>query len=328
MTVTPFGRLSDGTAVDAITLTGGTLSATILTYGAAIQDLLFNDRRVVVGLATLAEYVEQTAYLGAIAGRYANRIRDGRFTLDGTTYQLACNNGPNHLHGGLIGFDKRVWGIASTAADSVTLTLTSADGDEGYPGEVAATCTYRIVGSTLRIELGATTSKPTILNLAAHSYFNLDQSPTTSGHLLMSPATRYLPVDDSLIPTGEQAPVAGTPFDFRAAKRLGATPGLIVDHNLIVRSAPAAEPELTARVTGPQTGITLEVWSTEPGVQVYDGSWLDMTAKNLSGLPILKNGGFCLEPQRFPDSPNHPEFPTAVLKPGDTYRQITEYRFS
>ncbi len=323
----PFGVLETGESVHAITLTQGRMTANILTYGATIRDLRYEQRRVVRGLPTLAAYETQKAYLGAIVGRYANRIRQGRFSLDGVDYQLACNNPPNHLHGGSVGFDRRVWQVAEHGPTMVTLTLTSPAGEEGYPGTVEVRCVYQLLDTGLRITLNATTDQTTLMNLAAHSYFNLSGQPTIDDHRLTVAAERYLPIDDTAIPTGEPRPVDATDFDLRGGRRLADIIHRPLDHNFIVGPAPLATPRCVAHVSEPHSGLNLEVWSTEPGLQVYDGAWLVVASDDLDGRAIVRNGGLCLEPQRFPDSPNRPDFPSAVLRPGETYQQITEYRF-
>lgn len=339
MTTTRFGVLEDGSAVDRIVITDGVVEAAILTWGAVIQDLRLlgpeGPHRVVLGLETIEDYVAVSPYFGAIAGRYANRIADGRFSLDGVEHRLTLNEaGRTHLHGGFRGFAQRVWKLVETDPTSVTLGLVSPDGEEGYPGRVEATCRYALVpGATtgegrLRIEIAATTDAPTLVNLAAHSYFDLDGAGDSSGHILEVPAEHYTPVDDRLIPTGEIAPVAGTRFDFRSARPVHADPDDPgYDHNFVIGRDRFAEPVLHARLTGPATGTTLEVHSTEPGLQVYDGSGLGLDRPGLGGRRYGRRAGLCLEPQVFPDSPNRPDFPSAVLRPGETYRQVTEYRF-
>ena len=336
MTITPFGVLPDG-GVDRIVLSDGRLEVAILTYGAVIQDLRLlgsgDPRRLVLGLPTIEDYRAASPYFGVIAGRCANRIADGRFTLDGVEHRVTLNEkGRTHLHGGALGFSRKIWTIEAVDATSVTLGLVSPDGEEGYPGTVRATCRYALVpGDTgegrLVIELGATTDAPTLVNLAAHSYFDLDDGPDISAHTLEIPAASYTPVDDRLIPTGEIAPVAGTRFDFRKPRPVHPTaddPGY--DHNFVIAMERSATPRLHARLAGASSGITLEVHSTEPGLQFYDGAGLAMDRPDLDGRIAGRRAALCLEPQVFPDSPNRPNFPSAVLRTGETYRQVTEYR--
>ncbi len=317
----PFGRMDDGATVSEIRLSAGALTLSILTHGARIHGLSFEGKPRVLGFASLDDYLTHAVYAGAVAGRYANRIAGGRFTLDGTQYQLPCNErGRTHLHGGMRGFAHRNWDIIEADDTHVTLGLTSPDGEEGYPGILNVRCTYRLEGNDVRIELTATTNAPTIINLATHSYFNLDGGADILGHRLTIPADHYLPVTDDLIPTGEIAPVAGTAFDFRAAVAVGAR-GQRYDHNFVVSPQRVSEPRLMASLEGPASGTRLEVLSTEPGVQFYDGGYLN-------GGGFGAHAGLCLEPQVFPNSPNEPGFSNAVLRPGEIYRQLTIYRFS
>lgn len=336
MTVTSFGQLADGTEVPLITISGGGLSVGVIGLGAVIRSLNFDAGKGlaprVLGLETLADYLAHSPSMGIVAGRYANRIGGSRFTLDGREIVLAPNEGRNHLHGGPGGFGKRVWSLADAMSDRVVLRLISDDGDQGYPGRVEAVCDYHITGDgVLSITLTATTDAPTIINLATHSYFNLDGSPDILDHRLEIPAETYTPVDAELIPTGDIVPVAGTPFDFRSARPVrllvdGKRAGY--DHNFIVARDKAAAPRLMARVTDGAGTVALAVHSTEPGVQFYDGAYLAVPVKGLGGRTISANGGLCLEPQIFPDTPNKPQFGSAVLRPGETYSQVTEYRFS
>lgn len=333
--VNGFGSCDDGTPVERVRFSGEGLSASILTYGAVIQEMSIETAAgphpVVLGFERLEDYVRYSPYMGCIAGRFANRIRDGRFVLDGGEYQLSLNeNGLSHLHGGNRGFGQRVWRIDELTEGSVSLSLVSPDGEEGYPGCVTVVCTYRLAGPRqLSIELAATTDSPTLVNLAAHSYFNLAAKGDVRDHLLAIHADRYLPVDDNLIPTGELRPVAGTPFDFRSLRQIRhGGPPLLYDHNFVIDLAPVEAPREVARLDAPDGSVTLEVWSTEPGLQFYDGAKIAVPVPGLGGRRYGPFSGLCLEPQRFPDSPNHPGFTNAVLRPGQTYRQITEYRFS
>lgn len=317
--VRDFGTLPDGERVQEVTLSGPDLEVGILSFGAAIKSLRFRGQPMVLSLDTLEQYSAGKVYFGAVAGRFANRVAGGRFTLDGQSYQLACNEkGRTHLHGGERGFSHRNWHIAAAAAGSVTLQHNAADGEEGYPGALAVSCTYAIPSSgALDITLEARCDKPTVVNLATHSYFNLDSGGSIVDHSLMIPADRYLPVDDDKIPTGEQAPVTDTPFDFRRLRRIGDLP---YDHAFVLPQAAGGAPRPVARLQGARSGIMLDIASTEPTVQFYDGHMLSIG-------PYRSRAGLCLEPQRFPDAPNQPGFPSAVLRPGEVFRQITQYRF-
>ena len=278
---------------------------------------------MVAGFDALEPYLDQGAYIGAIAGRYANRIAAGRFTLDGRPYQLSLNErGKAHLHGGHVGFDKKIWTITAASADAVSLALHSPAGEEGYPGAVDAVCTYRIADPLmLTIELTATTDAPTVINLTGHSYFNLDGSSDIRDHRLMIPAEEYLPVASDLIPK-HPAPVAGTGYDFRTSRQIGREGAY--DNTFILGWERSAEPRLAARLASASGDLAMDLLSTEPGVQFYDGAFLD--AKS-AGRSYGGYGGLCLEPQCFPDTPNRPEFPSCVLRPGETYRHVIAHRF-
>lgn len=343
----PFGTTEDGTAVDLFTLTNAHgLEARIMTYGATVVSLRVPDRTgklddVVLGYPSLAGYLDRSPYFGSTIGRYGNRIGKGRFTLDGKTHQLATNDGPNHLHGGAKGFDKVVWSVDSSRTDSSTtlaFAYTSPAGEEAYPGTLHVRVTYTLTDrGELRIDYAATTEAPTIVNLTHHSYFNLAGPGTRDilGHELMIPADRYTPVDSTLIPTGELASVERTPFDFRTPTVIGAridqddvqlTRGRGYDHNWVLNRQ-GTELTLAARLTEPTTGRTLEVVSTEPGIQFYSGNFLDGTIIGKEGRVYRHRYGLCLEPQHFPDSPNKPTFPSTVLRPGQEYRSTTVFRF-
>lgn len=344
----PFGTLPDGSPVEIFTLTNaGGMEVRAMTYGGIIVSLRVPDRDrrmddVVLGFDTAAEYVTKNSpYFGAIVGRYANRIAKGRFTLDGQTHQLAINNGPNHLHGGLKGFDKVIWRgepFKNDAGAGVVFTHASADGDQDYPGTLQARVTYMLTDrNELTVDYHATTDQPTIVNLTQHSYFNLagQGSRTILGHQLQINADRYTPVDATLIPTGERSPVEGTPLDFRKQRVLGSyidadheqiRNGGGYDHNFVLRPAGTA-PQLAARVFEPTTGRTLEIATTEPGLQFYSGNFLDGTLAGKQGRVYKKRTGFCLETQHFPDSPNHPDFPSTVLRPGQEYTSRTVWTF-
>lgn len=348
ITSRPFGTAPDGAAVTLYTLTNANgLEAGIITYGGIIVSLKTPDRTgamadIVLGFDTLDGYLKGHPYFGAIVGRYGNRIANGQFVLDGKTYPLAKNNGPNALHGGLKGFDKAVWKarIVEAAGDrALELTHVSPDGDEGYPGKLSVTVTYTLTAhDELRIAYRATTDKPTVVNLTNHTYFNL-AGPAGADilqHQVMLDADRFTPVSDTLIPTGELRPVQGTPFDFRTATAIGARIngtdeqlrfGKGYDHNFVLdhRSDPQ---HLAARVTDPSSGRVLEMRTSEPGVQFYTGNFLDGTLKGKGGKTYGQRAGFCLETQHYPDSPNQPKFPSAVLRPGARYDTTTVYRFT
>lgn len=328
-----FGALPDGAPARCIGIARGDLSADIITYGAAIRDLRIGGRSVVLGFDTLDDYLAHSPYFGAIAGRHANRICGGRFRLDGKEHVLERNEaGRHHLHGGAAGFGKRLWSLADHGAAHVELTLVSPDGEGGYPGRVEARCRYEIgADACFRITLSAETDRATLVNLAAHSYFNLDGTPDILGHDLTIEAEAYLPVTGEAIPTGEIRPVAGTPFDFRTPRAIGAAGGgaaTAYDHNFCLSPAATADPRSVARLAGPLSGLVMDVLSTEPGLQFYDGYKLAVPCPGLGGRRYGARAGLCLEPQRWPDSPNHEAFAGAVLRPGERYRQVTEYRFS
>lgn len=340
-----FGVMPDGTRIDQYVLTNGRgMKASVITYGAILTELTAPDRNgkwddVVLGCDNLQGYLKGHPYFGAVCGRVANRIAKGKFTLDGKEYTLAVNNGPNALHGGLKGFDKAVWkeiGVATRLGQSsVTLSYRSPDGEEGYAGNLTVTLTYTLGSdNSLRIDYTATTDKPTPLNLTNHTYFNLAgaQAKDILDHEIMFNADRYTPTDDTLIPTGELRAVQGTPLDFTQPQRIGAridqlkpNPGGY-DNNFVLRNG--AGLKLAARATEPTTGRVLEMHTTEPGVQFYTGNFLDGKVIGKSGVAHGKHAAFCLEAQHFPDSVNHPNFPSTILKPGETYRQTTVYKFS
>jgi aldose 1-epimerase len=345
LTLAPFGRTADDTVVDLITLRNASgLEMRVLTYGGTIMSLKTPDRNgqlgdIVLGFDTLEPYFDTSPYFGCLIGRYCNRIAKGLFTLDGTPYTLATNNDANHLHGGNRGWDKVVWKAETfnqEIGSGVKLTHVSPDGDEGYPGTVTADVTYTLTDDNrLVIDYHATTDKPTIINLTQHSYFNLAGTGDILGHELTLHADRYTPVDPTLIPTGEIASVEGTPFDFRQPTGIGARidqddeqlkRGQGYDHNwVLTRSGGGLQP--AARVVEPMTGRTLEIATTEPGIQFYSGNFLDGTITGKGGHIYAHRSGLCLETQHFPDSPNHPDFPSTVLRPGEDYRSQTVYTF-
>jgi aldose 1-epimerase len=316
----------------------------LLTYGGIIRSVDVPDAdghvaNVALGFGGLGDYVERSPYFGCITGRFANRIREGRFVLDGRTYELACNNPPNALHGGPGGFHTKVWEATVPAENVVELAYTSADGEEGYPAELAVRVTYTLDAADLRIDYEATNrsqTQPTILNLTNHSYWNLagEGAGTILDHELEVAASRFTPTDETQIPTGELAPVEGTPFDFRTPRAIGERidaadeqlrAGLGYDHNFVLDGDGSLR--RAARVRDPKTGRTLEVLTTEPGIQVYTGNNLDGTLTGPSGRAYGRRDAFALETQHFPDAPNHPGFPSTELAPGATFRSTTVFRF-
>jgi aldose 1-epimerase len=310
-----FGTLPSGETVERHVLSAGRLRASVLSYGAILQTLEVSGVNVVLGLPTLEDYLTRSRYFGAVVGRYGNRIAGGRFTLDGVEYRLPVNNGPNSLHGGVDGFDRKVWTVSDVTGSSVTLTLTSPDGDQGYPGTLTASVTYTLTGDAIRLDYTAETDAPTVLNLTNHSYFNLAGTGDVLGHVVRIGAEHYLPVDDDKIPTGELAPVKGTPFDFTVPHAVGARFGGAYDHCFVL------DGDIT--VVEPVSGRTMEVTTTEPGVQFYAGGMLDGDA-----TPYGPFAALCLETQHFPDSPNQPDFPSTVLRPGERYTSTTTYAFT
>ena len=342
------GRLPTGERVEVVTLRNARgIEMRVATYGAIIVSLKTPDRDgrfadIVLGHDTLDGYVQASPYFGAIVGRVANRIAHGRFTLDGVEYRLAVNDPPNHLHGGVRGFDKQVWSLVTrdgrTVQRSVDLRCLSVSGDEGYPGTLDARVTYTLGDDdSVTIDSEATTDAPTVVNLSQHSYFNLTGGVRDIlGHELQLDAAEMTPVDATLIPTGEIVTVAGTPFDFRRATPIGARIGARdeqlarghgYDHNYVMRRAPG-ELARGARVREPESGRTIEVWTTEPGLQFYSGNFLDGTIVGKNGTTYRHRWGFCLETQHFPDAPNQPAFPSIVLRPGATYRTRTVWRLA
>jgi aldose 1-epimerase len=336
-----FGHTSDGTAVDIYTLADGKVEARVITYGGIIVSLRTPDRNgklddVVLGYDSVDQYIAQTPYFGAIIGRYANRIAHGSFQLDGKTYSIPKNNGDNALHGGIRGFDKVVW-TAQQIKDGVELTYVSKDGDQGFPGTLTTTVRYTLEGGALRIEYAATTDKDTVLNLTNHSYFNLagQGKGDVFGHVVKIDASRFTPADASQIPTGELKPVEGTPFDFRTPHAIGERInaddaqlhlGKGYDQNFVLDHAQGQLTE-AAEVYEPTTGRILRVLTTEPGVQLYTGNNLDGSITGKEGRVYKQFFALCLETQHFPDSPNHPNFPTTELKPGRAFHSVTVFQF-
>ncbi|WP_436791545.1 aldose epimerase family protein [Yinghuangia sp. YIM S10712] len=338
MTVTsrPFGTAPDGTPVDRWVIDGpGGLGAAVLTYGGILHSCRVPDREGVPGdvalaLASVGAYAEDESYLGALIGRYANRIAHGRFALDGTTYRLPPNEGTTTLHGGPDGFHRRVWaatGFEDGDRAGVVLRLHSPDGDMGFPGNLDVEVTYSLDRhGTLAIAYSAETDRPTVVNLTQHAYWNLAGDGTVDGHELTVDADLYLPVDADAIPLGPPAPTAGTPFalggklaDALRDPHPHITAAKGVDHCYVLRRGRAAEPRPVARLAEPASGRVMETWTTEPGLQVY-------TANHL-GAPHGPHTAVCLETQHFPDAPNRPEYPSTVLRPGEVFRSVTQYRF-
>lgn len=340
----PFGMV-DGQSVDLYTLTNrNQVEAAITNYGGIVVLLKTPDRQgkladIVLGFDSLDGYLKGHPYFGAIIGRYGNRIAKGKFTLGGTEYKLAANNGENHLHGGTKGFDKVVWKARQAGPNQLELSYTSKDGEEGYPGNLAVRVTYTLTDTNeLKIDYSGSTDKETVVNLTNHSYFNLAGAGEGDilGHEVLIRASRFTPVDAGLIPSGELKPVKGTPFDFVYTRTIGERIGtndqqLILgkgyDHNYVLESRGGAL-ALAARVREPASGRIMEVLTTEPGLQFYTGNFLDGSITGKGGKVYRQRYGFCMETQHFPDSPNKPEFPSVVLTPGKTYQSTTVYRFS
>jgi aldose 1-epimerase len=342
------GTLADGTAVEAVTLSAANgVSARVLTYGATLQAFSGPDRNgkvadVLLGYDDAKDYAEHPNYFGVTVGRFANRIGGGKFTLDGKSYQLPLNDKVNSLHGGKVGFDKQPWRIVTIKDGSVTMALTSPDGDQGYPGKLDVTITYTLSDNgALTIAFGAKTDKPTVVNMTNHAIFNLagEGSPMGAlGHRLTIPAKAITPVDANLVPTGELRPVAGTVFDFRNGRILadgvrdGRDPQIVMghgyDHNFALDKGVTATPGLAARLEDPASGRVLEVSSTEPGVQMYTGNFLDGSYIGKSRHVYRMGDGVALEPQKFPDAPNHPNFASARVDPGKPYRHVMIYKLS
>ncbi len=339
----PFGKLANGTPVDIYTLKDATIQVRIITYGGIVQSLEVPDRNgkvadVVLGFASGDKYVANPSpYFGALIGRYANRIAHGEFKLDGHTYTLPKNDGENTLHGGTRGFDKVVW-KAKVIPDGIELTHVSPNGDEGFPGTLTAVVKYTLIGKRLHIDYSATTDKDTVVNLTNHSYYNLSgQGNGTILHdELKINASRFTPVNANLIPTGVLESVVGTPFDFRKLTEIGSR--INQDNQQLhnskgyddnwVLDKPAGQFGEAAEVYDPISGRVLTVWTTQPGIQVYTGNFLDGSITGKDGKVYIHRGGLALETQHFPDSPNQPNFPSTELRPGQRYHQVTEFRFS
>jgi aldose 1-epimerase len=338
----PWGKTPDGDSVELYTLSNVKgAEARITNYGGIVVSLKVPDRSgtmsdVVAGFDNLEGYLKPPPYFGAIIGRYGNRIGGARFSLNGMEYTLAKNDGANHLHGGIRGFDKRVWRAKPVSPQSLELTYLSKDGEEGYPGNLSVTVVYTLTDANeLKIEYSASTDKDTVVNLTNHSYFNLAGDGDILGHQLIINADRFTPVDRGLIPTGELKSVAGTPFDFRVAKAIGErieqkdeqlSFGRGYDHNWVLNRTGTGL-ESAAKVTDPKSGRVLEIFTTEPGLQFYTGNFLDGSLQG-KGRVYTRRSAFCMETQHFPNSPNEPSFPSTILKPGGTYKTTTVFRFS
>jgi aldose 1-epimerase len=336
------GKTQDGKSAEEFTLSNGTMSVKLLSYGALVSSIQTPDKsgklgEITLGFDDFAGWEKNGPYFGVTTGRYANRIAGGKFTLDGKEYKLATNNGPNHLHGGIVGFNKRLWTgepFQSSSGVGVRFRYTSPDGEEGYPGTLKCTVTYTLTSANeLRIDYEATTDKSTHVNLTNHTYWNLAGrgSGTVLDHEIQINADRYLPVDDTAIPTGELAAVKGTPMDLTQPTKIGAKIKDVVgggggyDHCYVLNPAKSSELNFTARVHEPKSGRVMEIYTTEPGVQFYTGNFLDGSA---AGAGNKQHYGFCLETQHYPDTPNKPDFPTTALSPGKTFKSSTVHRFS
>ncbi|PWT76901.1 MAG: galactose-1-epimerase [Proteobacteria bacterium] len=340
----PFGHAPDGTPIDLFVLDNDPgIEARITNFGGIVVALMVPDRRgkardVSLGFTSPAEYARNKPHFGALIGRYANRIAGARFTLDGIAYPLAANNGPNHLHGGVTGFDKVVWQARALDATEPTLELNyrSRDGEEGYPGNLDVSVVYKLRDNGLHIDYTAVTDKPTPINLSNHTYFNLGATPHILDHEIRLNASRFLRIGAGLIPTGELSSVAGTPFDLRTPARIGARigldddqlqAGLGYDHTFVIDKN-EDELAVAAEVYDRSSGRAMRMWTTEPAVQFYSGNMLDGTIVGKTGSPYGPRAGLCLEAQHFPDSPNKPQFPSTILRPGEVYRQTTIYEFT
>ena len=342
VTKAPFGTMPDGKAVEVYTLKDAAIEVKVITYGARLMSVVAPDKNgkradVVLGHPDMAGYLaDKSTYFGAVVGRYGNRLAKGQFTIDGKQYQVPVNNNGQSLHGGLVGFDSKVWD-AKMVKDGVEMTLVSPDGDQGFPGQLTAHVTYTLHGEDLHIQYSATTTAPTVTNLTNHAYFNLagEGVGTILGETVMINADHYTPVDSVLIPTGDLPAVAGTPFDFRTPHVIGEridtdNEQLKIakgyDHNWVL-NGPDGQMKLAAKAVDPGTGRTLTVKTTQPGVQFYTGNFLDGTLTGTSGQSYPFRSGMCFETQHFPDSPNHPSFPSTLLKPGQTMKSETVFSF-
>ncbi|MEO3385640.1 aldose epimerase family protein [Mesorhizobium sp. CAU 1741] len=333
MTGDTFGHTRDGDPVHEMRIAGGRLSARILTYGAVVRDLRLagHDSPLVLGFETLDHYLDHSLFFGAIVGRYANRITGGKFIIDGERYQADTNDNGNTLHGGSVGLHRRLWSLKEHGEDFVTLGISDLSGDMGFPGTLDISCTYRITpASALAVELTAQTDRATLCNLAHHSYFNLDDGGRGDilSHRMRIAAQAYLPVNERALPTGAVMPVEGTAFDFVLPRTIRHERDGFTDYDYNFCLASARQPmRQVAWVQGGRSGVEMEVWTTEPGLQLYAGQFPARTVPGLDGITYRSHAGLCLEPQIWPDAPNRPYFPQALLRPGEQYRQVSEYRF-
>ncbi|WP_422374802.1 aldose epimerase family protein [Roseibium sp.] len=328
-----FGVLPDGEVVHEISLRKGALQASVLTLGAIIRDLKVDGQTVVLGFEDLQSYLDHSPYFGAVAGRCANRIAGARMTIDGQEHRLDVNErGRHQLHGGARGFSRRVWQLEQSDKASVLLKLVSEDGDMGYPGRVDVLLRYTLTGTgALRMKITATTDRTTPVNLTQHSYFNLDGSATILDHTLEIAADSYLPVDEDLIPTGEVRKVAWTPYDFQDGRKLRRRAGeetVVFDHNFCLSDASRESVEFAAALEDSSGDRRMEVWTTEPGLQLFDAGGIDVKVPGLEGKRYGPHAGLCLEAQRWPDSVNQDGFTSVLLRPSETYSHVTEFRFS
>lgn len=329
-----FGQIRDGRPVSRYRIEGGGLSAHVLDFGAVIQDLRLteHDAPLVLGFERIEDYLDHSLFFGAMVGRHANRIRHGHFAIDGEHFQIDPEMGAHALHGGSFGMHERIWDIADVGPGHITLALRDPHREDGFPGNLDISCTYRLKPpATLCIEVEARTNRPTLCNLAHHSYFNLDDGGEGDvlDHRIMIAASAYLPVDDELIPTGHVVPVEGTAFDFvlpRPIRLEWEADTMDYDHNFCL-AAQRGPLRQAAWLQGGRAGVEMEVWTTEPGLQFFDGNFPPREVAGLGGRLYGARAGLCLEPQIWPDSPNNRHFPQAVLRPGEVYRQLSEYRF-
>ncbi|MFN4273011.1 MAG: aldose epimerase family protein [Aliihoeflea sp.] len=329
-----FGVTGEGEDVRRLTLAGGGLTASILDYGAVVQDLRLSghDAPLVLGFEEFSDYLNHSLFFGAMVGRCANRIRDGRFAIDGARFEVEAGDFPHALHGGAFGLHDRRWRVSGFGPGHCSLSIVDPHRDNGYPGKLEITCTYRLKApGTLVVDVEARTDQPTLCNLAHHSYFNLDDGGRGDilDHRLAIAASAYLPVNDELLPSGYVVPVEGTAFDFvlpRPIRLEWEAETMSYDHNFCL-AAERGPLRQAAWVQGMRSGVEMEVWTTEPGLQFFDGAFTPRGGRGLDGVSYGARAGFCLEPQVWPDSPNFPHFPQAVLRPGEVYRQVTEYRF-